>query len=178
MKQEFSIKTTLPSFKTDLLYEKDKSTEYPYSWEGLINSIEELFNNPDKSAIELLFQMSEKIIRHKALFYALKSDNQKIFKNNYPRNFEQNINFFKDKTMHCYTLGQQQGLFRLDVNKELIGRMVIKKLMNLNDPQIFTQQTLTYKTNYYTLFYGFIQSLCTNEGLRHFKYFFQIETQR
>ncbi len=130
-----------------------------------------MFTIPDKNAIEIILQINEKLINHWRLYFVRNWDNDESHKQKHIENLRQHVQFVSEKIMLNISLGQQQGIYRKDLSKELLGRIYAKKVTDLYNPQLFQHQDITNEMNYYLMFENFILSICNNIGFQHFRKF-------
>ena len=173
MKQEISFRATFSSSRSTSFIEEPTGQLYPDKWKQLKIAIENTFRNPDKNAIEIILQINEKLINHWGKYYITNGEKNEFHKQKSFENFRKHAQFIREKIMLNISLGQQQGLYRKDLSKELIGRIYVKKVMDLYNSNDLSHHDPMIESNYYLLFKDFVLGICNNNGLRCFQVIYE-----
>ena len=168
MKQGFGKEMRFSMIEDHVLFLNNSTTTNKNKWEELESLIEIIIDEPSKNAIEIIFLIGE-VESIKGEYITFNSGNNPNVSNHA---FEQHIQFLSNTLMRCFSLGQQQGHFRQDLHKEMIGRTFARKYMDIYDPLIYMQDIQSFKTNCITEFENFIKGLCNAKGLEYFSYFY------
>ncbi len=168
MKQDFGKEMRFSTIEGHFLFLNNSATINKNKWEKLESYIVRIIDMPSKNAIDIIYLIGEAESTKGRDYTFNKGDNPNISN---PA-FEQHIQFLSNILMRGFSFGQQQGLFRQDLHKEMIGRIFMRKYMDIYDAQIFTQDFYSFKINCITEFENFIIGLCNAKGLEYFSYFY------
>ncbi len=168
MKQDFGKEMRFSTIEGHFIFLNNSATINKNKWEELESLIEIIIDEPSKNAIDIIYLIGAAESTKGRDYTFNKGDNPNISN---PA-FEQHIQFLSNTLMRCFSFGQQQGLFRQDLHKEMIGRTFARKYMDLYDYHVFTQDLYSFITNCITEFENFIKGLCNAKGLEYFSYFY------
>jgi len=134
---------------------------------------EEIFEYNDfegVNAIDILFTVAKEMTRK---FHHLSPSVTHIYKELHPviyqTHIEERINFIFGKIQINLQKGISQGMYRNDISIELVARLYISRLIDLQDPDNFPPEEFSFLTLFDQMFAKFIESIATPEGLAYFK---------
>jgi len=82
---------------------------------------------------------------------------------------EKRINFVDSKIKGNFEDGMAQGMYRPDLSPELISRIYISRLIDMHNPDLFPNQTISFSVLFDVMFDTFIRGICTVEGKDHYE---------
>jgi len=174
-------KVTMEEISSGLGISKKTLYKYFSNKEHLLNEIftsvscqtetfsNELFANENYTYVQKVKLMLEHISEHVGKFKGpMMSDLQTHF----PKIWEKIHLFMKKKAWEKFTLlideGIAQGIFRDDVNKNIVVLMYVFSLQNLLTPEVLAQVPLSADQIYKTLINVIFEGILTDEGRKKF----------
>jgi TetR/AcrR family transcriptional regulator, cholesterol catabolism regulator len=140
-----------------------------YIQETIKTRMEEL-KKTDLNAIDILLEMS-KIASSKHLRI-----NPMItfeFRKYYPQVFEDYICIKKELIIENIKKnieqGIKEGLYRQDLNKDIIAHLYFKKIEDFHNPEITDQQNFSYETVFEVMFENHIRGIANQLGIEYFE---------
>jgi len=82
---------------------------------------------------------------------------------------EKRVSFVDSKIKGNFEDGMAQGMYRPDLSPELISRIYISRLIDMHNPDLFPNQTISFSVLFDVMFDTFIRGICTDEG----KYYYE-----
>jgi hypothetical protein len=82
---------------------------------------------------------------------------------------ERRIQFVDSKIKANFELGMQQGMYRTDLSAELISRLYISRLIDLHNPDYFSNESISFPLLFEILFDTFILGICTDKGRSYYQ---------
>lgn len=82
---------------------------------------------------------------------------------------EKRINFVDSKIKGNFDDGIAQGMYRPDLSPELISRIYISRLIDMHNPDLFPNQTISFSVLFDVMFDTFIRGICTDEGKNYYE---------
>jgi hypothetical protein len=167
MKQDFGKEMRFSTIEDYALLLNNSTKINRNKREELESYIDRIINKPSNNAIDIIYMIGE-FVANKEEYNTIKNGEISNFSN---PDFEEHIQFLSNTLICCFSLGQQQGLFRQDIHKEMIGRSFARKYIDMFDCQIFPQDFHSFKTSWVTEFKHFIKGICNTKGLEYFRSF-------
>ncbi len=168
MRQESYSRSTFVHDVNKTAHNSGMSVPTIDNWNNLQLTIDIALCRTEKNAIDTLLYIGKEIADHRKYHFTNFDNDDRIRQINID-NFTQRVEFVKKGIVINFILGQKQGIYRNDISPELVGRVYAKRMMDLHDTKIFSPQDLTYQTIYKTMFENFLQSICSDKGLKYFK---------
>jgi TetR/AcrR family transcriptional regulator, cholesterol catabolism regulator len=82
---------------------------------------------------------------------------------------EKRINFVDSKIKGNFEDGMAQGMYRPDLSPELISRIYISRLIDMHNPDLFPNQTISFSVLFDVMFDTFIRGICTDDGKNYYE---------
>jgi hypothetical protein len=82
---------------------------------------------------------------------------------------EKRIAFVNAKIKSNFEIGMQQGMYRPDLSAELISRIYISRLIDLHNPDFFSNETISFSVLFDVMFDTFIRGIVTDEGKKYYE---------
>jgi TetR/AcrR family transcriptional regulator, cholesterol catabolism regulator len=77
---------------------------------------------------------------------------------------EKRISFVNAKIKSNFEIGMQQGMYRHDLSTELVARIYMSRLIDMHNPDFFSNETISFSVLFDVMFDTFIRGICTEEG--------------
>ncbi|GAB1404183.1 MAG: hypothetical protein PHX54_03950 [Lentimicrobiaceae bacterium] len=133
-------------------------------------SIFDEYNFEHTNAIEILLIVSEVMsIRFLDLSPSVTFELKQLYPEVYQTHLEQRIDFVYNKMKINIEKGIRQGVYREDVSIELLARLYISRLIDLNNFDFFPPERFSFKLMYEVMFDNFIRGIANDEGLKYYK---------
>jgi hypothetical protein len=81
---------------------------------------------------------------------------------------DKRVNFVSAKIKSNFEFGIKQGMYRPDLSAELISRIYISRLMDLQNPDYFPN-SFSFPVLFDVMFDTFIRGICSEEGKRYYE---------
>jgi hypothetical protein len=127
------------------------------------------FDFTDTNAIDDLLIVSKEI-SNKAVYilpsitFDLRSDYPEVRQ----KFVDKRVNFVSAKIKSNFEFGIKQGMYRPDLSAELISRIYISRLMDLQNPDYFPN-SFSFPVLFDVMFDTFIRGICSEEGKRYYE---------
>ncbi len=133
-------------------------------------SIFDEYNFKHTNAIEILLIVSEVMsTRFLDLSPSVTFELKQLYPEIYQTHLEQRIDFIYNKMKINIEKGIRQGVYRKDVSIELLARLYISRLIDLNNFDFFPPERFSFKLLYEVMFDNFIRGIANDEGLKYYK---------
>jgi hypothetical protein len=161
---------------------KDEISKYVNSKEELVEKVLEFertsfvkifleYNFEGQNAIDILFIVSQEINdRFEDVSPAVTMDLEKHFPEIYKKHMDQRMNFIFDKIQINVEKGISQGMYREDLNPEIVGRMYLSRLEDMHNPELYPPERFKFGTIYDTMIDSFVKSIATDDGLSYYRH--------
>ncbi|MBW6490338.1 MAG: hypothetical protein K0B15_03980 [Lentimicrobium sp.] len=137
------------------------------------NSFKSIFdenNFEDTNAIEILMIVSKAMNdRFLELAPSVTSDLEKLYPEIYKKHQEKRVDFIFKKVRINIEKGIRQGIYREDLSIELLARLYISRLIDLQNPAFFPPEKFSFRVLYDVMIDNFIRGIANDEGLMHYK---------
>lgn len=149
----------------DVLVEKILENE-----RNSFKSIFDEYNFENTNAIEILMIVSKEMHdRFPELTPSVTSDLETLFPEIYKKHKKQRIDFIFMKMQINIEKGIRQGIYREDLSIELLTRLYISRLIDLQNPAFFPPEKFSFKVLYDVMIDNFIRGIANDGGLKHYK---------
>jgi len=127
------------------------------------------FDFTDTNAIDDLLVVSKEISNKAvnilpSITFDLRSD----FAEARQKFVDKRVNFVSAKIRSNFEFGIKQGMYRPDLSAELISRIYISRLMDLQNPDYFPN-SFSFPVLFDVMFDTFIRGICSDEGKRYYE---------
>jgi TetR/AcrR family transcriptional regulator, cholesterol catabolism regulator len=127
------------------------------------------FDFTDTNAIDDLLVVSKEISNKAmnilpSITFDLRSDFPEVRQ----KFVDKRVNFVSAKIRSNFEFGIKQGMYRPDLSAELISRIYISRLMDLQNPDYFPN-SFSFPVLFDVMFDTFIRGICSNEGKRYYE---------
>jgi hypothetical protein len=82
---------------------------------------------------------------------------------------DKRVNFVSAKIRSNFEFGIKQGMYRPDLSAELVSRIYISRLIDLHNPDFFSNESISFPVLFDVMFDTFIRGICTDEGKRYYE---------
>lgn len=82
---------------------------------------------------------------------------------------EKRISFVNAKIKSNFELGMQQGMYRPDLSAELVSRIYISRLIDMHNPDFFSNETISFSVLFDVMFDTFIRGIVTDDGKKYYE---------
>ncbi|MFO7863848.1 MAG: TetR/AcrR family transcriptional regulator [Salinivirgaceae bacterium] len=160
-------KKTLYQFvtnKNDLI---EKILDFTYQREVAL--LEECTKN-DVNAIDALLKMSQLISEEVKLFTpTVTFDLKKYYPEIFRRHVEKSQKFAYKAVYRNLQQGISQGLFRKEINAEVVATLYINKIEDVHDENFFKGKEFTFDLIFETMFENHIRGIANEKGIAYFE---------
>jgi AcrR family transcriptional regulator len=160
-------KKTLYQFvtnKNDLI---EKILDFTYQREVAL--LEECTKN-DVNAIDALLKMSQFISEEVKLFTpTVTFDLKKYYPEIFRRHVEKSQKFAYKAVYRNLQQGISQGLFRKEINAEVVATLYINKIEDVHDENFFKGKEFTFDLIFETMFENHIRGIANEKGIAYFE---------
>jgi hypothetical protein len=127
------------------------------------------FDFTDTNAIDDLLVVSKEISNKAvnilpSITFDLRSDFPEVRQ----KFVDKRVNFVSAKIRSNFEFGIKQGMYRPDLSAELISRIYISRLMDLQNPDYFPN-SFSFPVLFDVMFDTFIRGICSDEGKRYYE---------
>jgi AcrR family transcriptional regulator len=140
-----------------------------YIQESIKQRMEEL-SQTDLNAIDILLEMS-KIANEK--HFHINSMITFEFRKYYPQVFEQYLCIKKDLLVENIKKnleqGIKEGLYRQDLNKDIIAHLYFKKIEDFHNPELTDLQNFSFENVFEVMFENHIRGIANQNGIEYFE---------
>ncbi|HNS17669.1 MAG TPA: TetR/AcrR family transcriptional regulator [Bacteroidales bacterium] len=136
------------------------------------SAVKEIFVNssvPGQNAMDTLAAFSkqlEEYMRNLNANPSLDYDLRKYFPDSYRSHIEQRNRYIHQQVAENIRLGIDQGLFRADLNADLVASLYIKAMESLHEPDPLTEGAYSYKKIYRVMFDHHLRGIATKKGVK------------
>ena len=160
---------------------KEELKQYVKSKEEIVVKIlelerlkfEEIFLTHDfegVNAIDILLTVSKEMAKY---FVLISPSITMHLKEKYPKIYEDHFNkrleFIFGKIQINITKGVNQGIYRDDLGIELLSRLYISRLIDIQNPDLFPPEKYSFKILFEVMFEDLIRSIAKPEGIAYFE---------
>ncbi len=125
---------------------------------------------PEMNAIDELLEMSQAMAEYMGKYNAeVTSDLQKYYPDLFKRSQEIQRNYALDFMVANMKKGITQGIYREDLNIDLVAKLYIQKLEDLHDPSYFNAEQIPFKTVFNVMFENHIRGISNARGIKYFE---------
>lgn len=127
-------------------------------------------DNRNLNAIDILLQVSIKVSAEiKELNPALAFDLEKF----YPTLFRSFVNAKRDhvyqKIKENLEQGAREGIYRNDVDSDLVARLYVQKLIDVHDPEFLSSVDFSFEKVFQVMFDNHIRGIANPSGLAYYE---------
>jgi AcrR family transcriptional regulator len=152
------------SNKNDLV---EKILDYTYQREVAL--LEECTQN-DVNAIDALLKMSQLISEEVKLFTpTVTFDLKKYYPETFRKHVEKSQKFAYKAVSRNLHQGIAQGLFREEINAEVVATLYINKIEDVHDEDFFKGKEFTFDLIFETMFENHIRGIANEKGIAYFE---------
>jgi hypothetical protein len=128
------------------------------------------FDFTDTNAIDSLLAVSKEINnKFVNIVPSITFDLRAAFPEVRQKFVEKRISFVNDKIISNFEEGMQQGMYRSELSAELISRIYMSRLLDLHNPDFFSNETISFSVLFDVMFDTFIRGICTDEGKNYYE---------
>lgn len=122
------------------------------------------------NAIDALLEMSKLISEEMKLFTpAVSFDLQKYYPEIFRRHVEKSQKFAYDAVYKNLQMGIKQGLYRQDINPEVVATLYINKVEDMHDPDFYSKNNITFEMIFETMFENHVRGIANAKGIEYFE---------
>ncbi len=139
------------------------------------NSVTEIFRNaggPGLNAIDSLAAFSKLLGEFMRSIQANPShdyDLRKYFPDSYRNHLEQRNQIIRQHVAENIRMGIDQGLFRADLNADMVASLYIKKMESLTEQDPVTEVAYSFKKIYRVMIDNHIRGIATKKGVKYYE---------
>lgn len=124
----------------------------------------------DTNAIDALLEMSQLINEEMELFTpAVTFDLQKYYPEPFRKHIEQSKKFAYDAVFKNLQQGIRQGLYREEINPEVVATLYINKIEDMHDPDFCIKNDITFEMIFETMFENHVRGIANQKGIEYFE---------
>ncbi len=145
----------------------DKILDYSYNREvALLDKVME----KDMNAIDALLEMSQLINEEMQLFTpAVSFDLHKYYPEIFRKHVEKSQKFAYDAVYKNLKQGIRQGLYRKEINPEILATLYIKKIEDMHSEDFFAQRNFSFDVVFEVMFENHVRGIANAEGIAYFE---------
>ncbi|HKK58619.1 MAG TPA: hypothetical protein VJ937_04020, partial [Salinivirga sp.] len=122
------------------------------------------------NAIDALLEMSQLINEEMELFTpAVTFDLQKYYPEIFRKHMEQSQKFAYDAVYQNLQQGMEQGLYRKEINPEVVATLYINKIEDMHDPDFFSKNNITFELIFETMFENHVRGIANQKGIEYYE---------
>lgn len=153
----FKSKTDLVTKVLDFERESFKTIFDEYDFEGV-------------NAIDILLIVSKEISkRFKFVNPTVTYELRKYYPAIYRQHFEERAEFIFEKIQINIQKGISQNVYRNDFSIELLARIYISRLIDLQNPDFFPPEKFSFELLFEVMFDNFIRGIANSEGIAYYE---------
>ncbi len=134
---------------------------------------EEIFLTHDfegVNAIDILLIVSKEMAKY---FVLISPSITMHLKEKYPKiyqdHFDKRLEFIFGKIQINITKGINQGIYRDDLSIELLARLYLSRLIDIQNPDLFPPEKYSFKMLFEVMFEDLVRSIAKPEGIAYFE---------
>ncbi len=122
------------------------------------------------NAIDALLEMSQLINEEMELFTpAVTFDLQKYYPETFRKHMEKSQKFAYDAVYQNLKQGMKQGLYREEINPEVVATLYINKIEDMHDPDFYSKNNITFEMIFETMFENHVRGIANQKGIEYFE---------
>ncbi len=131
----------------------------------------EQYSNGNGNAIDVLLEISKWIHQEiKKINPQLSFDLNKYYPDLFQKVFQEKRQYIHDHVKQNIEKGISEGLFRKDLNVNLIASLYVKKLEDLHEPEgLLCNENVSFKTIFNVMFDNHIRGIANEKGIQYYE---------
>jgi TetR/AcrR family transcriptional regulator, cholesterol catabolism regulator len=123
-----------------------------------------------ENAIDLLLSVGREISEQfKDITLTISLDLQRFFPEIYHHHLELRTQYIFNKIKNNLEHGIRQGNYRSDLSTELLSRLYISRLIDLQNPLLFPPEDFSFIIIFDVMIDNFIRGIATEQGIAHYE---------
>lgn len=140
-----------------------------YSHQRMVSLLEETLSR-NINAIDSLLAMSQLINDDMKLFTPTVSfDLKKYYPDIFKRHMAESQKFAYNAICNNLELGIEQGLYRKEINAEIVAALYINKIEDVHDENFFKDKEISFDLIFETMFENHVRGIANTDGLAYFE---------
>jgi hypothetical protein len=140
-----------------------------YEQQNLENIFTE-FDFTDTNAIDDLLIVSKEISnKFVNILPSITFDLRSAFPEVRQKFVDKRVNFVSAKIRSNFEFGIKQGMYRPDLSAELVSRIYISRLLDMQNPDFFPNESISFSVLFDVMFDTFVRGICTDEGKNYYE---------
>lgn len=133
-------------------------------------AIFEKHNFNGENAIDIMMTVSKELSeKYKYISPSYSIEMEEFSPEIYADHLQKRRNFIFEKIQINLQKGISQAMYRSDLSIELISRLYLSRLTDMQNPAFFPPEKFSYEVLFELMFDNLIRSIATSEGLKYYK---------
>jgi len=129
----------------------------------------EKYNFDGVNSIDVLLTVSKEISeRFWDVSPSMTFDLKKYYPEIYTKHIEQRVDFIYNQIQLNIKKGIRDGMYRSDLSIELIGRLYIRRLIDIHNPE-YLPEKFSFQSLFDVMIDNFIRGISTEQGIRYYE---------
>lgn len=123
----------------------------------------------DKNAIDVLLEISKQVSKtYRETTPNMHFDMQKYYPEIYKKHEEMHKKIVYEGVKQNILIGIEQGVYRNDLNSDLVAELYVSKLKEMNDEEFLNNTRFSFKKIFEVMFDNHIRAIVNEKGLEYY----------